>query len=170
MPADYKPIASAEEAHGHQAVKAEMPKLKNAGKLGEQLEGDVYLFKALSVKQCESSGPAPAKGPAPIVIGAEVELRAKQRLNISPRDVRLSSGGIVFHASVDPKREAKGCEPLIKHGSIGKDEVVKGWVIFDVPPPEPPNLLLTYMPTRWGGAGTVVTKLDGCVSCGAAKQ
>jgi hypothetical protein len=153
---------------GHATVAAELPKLKVLGKVGEQLEGDVYFFKTLSVKQCESSPAAGANAKTkPLVLGAEVEIKAKRQLNISPRDVRLGSGGIVFYASVDAQRQEKGCEPMIRHGSLAADQVIRGYVVFDVPAPEPPKLQLTYAPTRWGGAGSVVTTLDGCVSCGS---
>ena len=160
MPPGFAIDGGADRPIGHATVAAELPKLKVLGKVGEQLEGDVYFFKTLSVKQCESTKTKP------IVIGVEVEIKAKRQLNISPRDVRLGSGGIVFYASVDPQRQEQGCEPMIRHGSLAKDQVVRGYVVFDVPAPEPPKLQLTYAPTRWGGAGSVVTTLDQCVSCG----
>jgi hypothetical protein len=160
-------IDGGEQRVGHATVGAELPKLKVLGKVGEQLEGDVYFFKTLSVKQCEGSPAAGGNAKIkPLVIGAEVEIKAKRQLNISPRDVRLGSGGVVFYASVDPQRQEKGCEPMIRHGSLGAEQVIRGYVVFDVPPPEPPKLQLTYAPTRWGGAGSVVTTLDRCVSCG----
>jgi hypothetical protein len=98
------------------------------------------------------------------VIGVELELTAKQPLNVSPRDLRLSSGGMIFRAS-DGKRRLAGCEPLLEPRGLQSGKTAKGYVMFDVPPPEPPNLELTYTPTRWGGASSVVTKLERCISC-----
>jgi hypothetical protein len=136
--------------------------VKSVGKVGDAVEGDVYFFTVKSVRACgEASGTERAR----IVVGAEVEIRAKSRLTVSPRDVTLQSGGIVFYASVDPDRRVAGCGPLLKHAWLQKGDAAKGFVVFDVPAPEPPKLQLGYVPTRWGGAGGVRVELDDCLSC-----
>jgi hypothetical protein len=161
---------------------------KTIGRTGELLTGDVYAFKAISVQPCGGSArksvgqsarrAAPANEPvapqAPasalshheaVVIGALVEITAKGRLSISPRDVQLASGGIIFYGSIDDKRRLPGCTPLLKRSMIQNDEVAKGYVLFDVPLPEPPSLELTYRPTRWGGSTPVRVELEACVTC-----
>jgi hypothetical protein len=88
-----------------------------------------------------------------MVFGAEVEITAKTALGISPRDVVLRSGGILFYANLDLERKLAGCLPLLGRPRLKTGESAKGFVVYDVPSPKPPNLELTYQPTRWGGAG-----------------
>jgi hypothetical protein len=131
---------------------APRPRFKMHGALGEWLEGDVYRFKAESVRVCGEGGPASGQA---LVIGAEVEIRAKSKLTFSPREVRLTNGGITYPANLDFGRRLKGCSPLLEIAWLKKDEVLRGFVLFDVPPPGPKQLDLWYQPTRWGGAGHV---------------
>lgn len=125
-------------------------KLKTEGPVGDWLEGDVFWFRAASVRACGDVSPGGAK-----VIGAEVEIRAKAKLTFSPRELRLGSGGVVFQGSLDLDRQIRGCLPLLGVAWLKKDEVMRGFVLFDVPEPLPKALELHYQPTRWGGAGQV---------------
>ena len=157
---------------------------KTIGRTGEVLTGDVYAFKAISVQPCGGSARKPVGQPArsaapanepvapqasasapshneSVVIGALVEITAKGRLSISPRDMQLASGGIIFYGSIDDKRRLPGCTPLLKRSMIQNDGVAKGYVLFDVPLPEPRSLELTYRPTRWGGATPVRVRIRG---------
>jgi len=134
-------------------------KVKSHGVLGDLLEGDVYFFTAEAVKPCgEPVGNR-------VVVGAKVKIKAKSRLTFSPRELSLHSGGVTLNASVDPKRELEGCTPLLKVGWLKKDETVEGYVLFDVPAPEPKDLQLRYLPTRWGGASAIGVELPECVTC-----
>jgi hypothetical protein len=159
------------EAHGSPVTPALTKKFKNHGGLGELLESDLYYFTAESLKPCGEPAKAAAGGSgttreAPIVVGAKVRIKAKSRLTFSPRELRLYGGGIVFGANMDLERELKGCTPLLKVSWLKKDDVIEGFVLFDVPPPEPKKLELLYHPTRWGGAALVRVALPECVSCG----
>ncbi len=158
------------EAQGSSVTPAAARKVKSSGALGELLEGDVYFFTADSVKPCGEPAHAAADEHTPVVVGAKLRIKAKSKLTFSPREVVLHGGGITFNASMDLEREPKGCTPLLKVSWLKKDEVIEGFVLFDVPPPEPKKLELTYLPTRWGGASAVRVALPECVSCGSAGQ
>jgi hypothetical protein len=85
------------------------------------------------------------------MVGVEVEIRSQARLSISPRDVQLRSGGIYFHA--DPGSQLhRNCSPRLPRSLVKKDTTSTGFVLFDVPLPEPPDLEVLYQPTRFGGA------------------
>lgn len=141
--------------------KAPAVNVKHTGKVGELLDGDVYSFKLLSIAPCgEQPDPKTAKPSARRVVAAEVEITAKDELNISPRDVVIGVGGIVFNGSVDQKRSLEGCSPLLKFSVLRPKQVAKGYVLFDVPVTGPGSDLaemgLIYQPTRFGGAGRVL--------------
>jgi hypothetical protein len=141
--------------------KAPVVNLKHTGTIGEVLEGDVYSFKLLSLGPCgEQPDPKMAKVDARRVVAAEVEITAKQELNVSPRDVVIGVGGVSFAGSVDQKRTIEGCTPLLKFSRLPSKQVAKGFVLFDVPVTGPGSDLaamgLRYQPTRFGGAGSVL--------------
>jgi hypothetical protein len=138
------------------------------GKLGEGLEGDVSYFKLVSLKPCGDAttraDPEAKKDPkARAVFAAEVEIVAKTRLNVSPRDLSLGTGGYTFMASVDPKREIKGCTPLLQITRLQPKESAKGFVLFDLPAWGPGSnvneLSLMYHPARFGGSTQLFVKL-----------
>jgi hypothetical protein len=148
-------------------------KLKVRGALGEWLESDLFFFRAVSMRACgdrpsarAAADAGGAKKAARITLGAEVEIKAKLKMTVSPREVRLSSGAVVYESNLDLERRLEGCTPLLKVSWLKPDDVIKGFVLFDVPLPEPKDLRLGYQPTRWGGAGPVVVTLPECVSCG----
>jgi hypothetical protein len=134
--------------------------------MGELVEGDVYEFKLLSLRDCgrdpqaEAARAREADGPrARVPLGAEVEITAKANLNLSPRDVSIGTRGIVFNGSVDQKRKLEGCEPRLPIGTLRSKETARGFVVFDVPLVGPGSdlaaMTLSYQPTRFGGAGQV---------------
>jgi hypothetical protein len=143
-------------------------KIKANGGLGELLEGDVYFFEAESVKPCKTPANVAASADALVVVGAKVRIKAKSRLTFSPRELTLHSGGVAFNASMDVKRKLDGCAPLLQVSWLKKDDVIEGYVLFDVPQPEPKKLVLSYLPTRWGGASAVNVALPECVSAAGA--
>jgi hypothetical protein len=162
------PVKPEEEQH---EPPPPMETLKTEGKLGEVLEGDVSHFKLLSMRPCvDDKHPAPSqeamarKDPkARKVIAAEIEVVAKTRLNVAPRDLSLASGGITITSSVDPNREIKGCTPLLKFSRIQAKDTVRGFVLFDLPTWGPGSNLnefkLIYHPARFGGAVALYVKL-----------
>ena len=147
----------------------------NAG-LGDWLESDLYFFKMRSTVPCgkERSQKATTADPGsapegskqtPTLLGVEIEIKAKLPMSIHPRDVTLHDGGVIYYADLDLKRRFQGCTPRLKLQSLKRDGVAKGYVVFEVPPPEPKQLHLSYRPTRWGGAGRVYLSLPECVAC-----
>jgi hypothetical protein len=145
--------------------------LKTVGTIGEELEGDVSYFKLLSIKACKDpKAPAAGSGGAPNpaarnVVAAEVEIVAKTKVTVNPRDLMLGKGGISFNASVDPKRELAGCTPLLKLSWLKTKESAKGYVLFDLPAWGPGSNLnelnLVYHPARFGGSIQLHVKLAG---------
>jgi len=145
--------------------------LKTVGSMGDELEGDVSYFKLLSIKPCKDpKAPAGGSGGAPNpaarnVVAAEVEIVAKTKLTVNPRDLMLGKGGITFNASVDPKRELAGCTPLLKLSWLKTRESAKGYVLFDLPASGPGSSLnelnLVYHPARFGGSVQLHVKLAG---------
>ena len=155
------------EANHHQPPPPEKA-LKTVGVTGEELEGDVSYFKLLSIKPCgevKSREEAEAKKDpkARAVYAVEVEIVAKTRLNVSPRDLSLGKGGYTFTPSVDPKRELKGCTPLLQVTRLQPKETAKGFVLFDLPAWGPGSNLdelnLMYHPARFGGSTQLFVKL-----------
>ena len=127
-------------------VAAASASVKNSGKLGERLEGDVYYFKLQSVRACDEAGK---------ILGVEVEIEAKAKLNVLPRDVTIGRDGIAFNASLDFERKLPGCAPLLVTAALKRGQVARGFVLFDLPSRPRQDLGLIYQPTRWGGAGYV---------------
>jgi len=119
--------------------------VKHSGKLGERLEGDIYYFELRSVRACDEAGK---------IVGVEVEIEAKEKLNVSARDVTIGRGGVAFNASLDLARKLPGCTPLLGFSALQRGQVARGFVTFDLPTPRR-DLGLIYQPTRWGGAGYV---------------
>lgn len=145
---DALPPAEA-EAHA-EAVQASAV-VKYRGKRGERLEGDVFHFTLLGSRLCEKDGK---------VAGVEVEIEAKARLSVSPRDVVIGKGGVTYNASLDVSRKLSGCAPLLPISSLRKGQTARGFVLFDLPSRPGEDLQLIYQPTRWGGAGYVTVPLE----------
>ena len=148
------------ETSQHHAPPASKPR-KTEGSIGEELEGDVSTFKLLSIGPCKGAphptDAAEAKDPkARAVVAARVEVVAKTKLQVSPRDLSLRKPGMSFMSSVDPKREVEGCTPLLKVSALASTESAKGYVLFDLPAWGPgsdvKDLDLVYHPARFGGS------------------
>ena len=125
-------------------------KHSGSGTPGERLEGDVYYFQLRSLKTCDSEGK---------VAGVEVEIEAKSKLSVTPRDVVIGKGGIQFSSSLDFERKLPGCTPLLKISTLQKGQVARGFVLYDLPARPGDDLRLVYQPTRFGGAGYVTAPL-----------
>jgi hypothetical protein len=161
MPGPLTPEPGFEHGKKHETPPA--VNVKHTGNVGELLEGDVYFFRLVSIKPCgEQPDTATVSPTARRVMGAEVEVTAKQEMNLSPRDVSIGVGGIVFSGSVDQKRKLEGCAPLLKIMPIKPKQVARGFVLFDIPVTGPGSDLaemgLIYQPTRFGGAGRVLVR------------
>jgi hypothetical protein len=124
--------------------------VKYSGALGDRLEGDVYYFQLRSLRTCDPEGK---------VAGVEVEIEAKSKLALNPRDVVIGKGGIQFKSNLDFERKLPGCTPLLKVSILQKGQVARGFVLYDLPARPGDDLRLIYQPTRWGGAGHVTAAL-----------
>lgn len=161
------PLGQVYPEHGHEhPVAPTPPSVKAVGKRGELLEGDVYYFRLLELHRCEGPGAMTGSGPTSrVAVGARVEITAKSALNVQPHDALLTTGGITFYGGIDMKRELEGCTPLVKISTLRKDEVARGYVLFDIPVTGPGSELdtlgLGYHPTRFGGSGPVFVPAEG---------
>jgi hypothetical protein len=124
--------------------------VKYSGEVGERLEGDVYFFQVHSLKTCDAEGK---------VAAVEVEIEAKSKLTVSPKDVVIGKGGIRFTASLDFKRNLPGCTPQLEISALKRGQTVRGYVLYDLPWRPTSDLHLVYQPTRWGGSGFVTAPL-----------
>jgi hypothetical protein len=139
------------ELRGDQPVAArETAMVKYSGNPGERLEGDVYYFKVHALRTCDTTGK---------VVGIEVEIEAKSKLSVNPRDVVIGKGGIRFTANLDFTRELAGCTPLLKISTLQEGKKARGYVLYDLPSRPADDLRLIYQPTRFGGAGFVTAPL-----------
>ncbi len=154
--------------HEHHTPPPPTEPMKTQGTVGDVLEGDVSHFKVLSLRTCVDDAhplpPADNRDPKKRrIVAAEVEVVAKTRLNVAPRDLSLMAGGIEITSSVDPNREIKGCTPLLKFSRVQAKDTVRGFVLFDLPTWGPGSNLnefnLIYHPARFGGAVALYVKL-----------
>ena len=133
-------------------------------RIGDWLESDIYFFRALKALPCgkELAPTQPARAASsnePTLLGVEVEIKAKLSMTISPKEVSLHDGGVVYDADLDLEKRFEDCTPRLKIEWLKPGRIAKGFVLFRVPPPEPAKLELNYQPTRWGGAGRVGLEL-----------
>jgi hypothetical protein len=79
--------------------------------------------------------------------------------------VRIGTGGISFTAETKHTREFKRCKPLLPISRLRANEVIKGFVLFELPTTGPGSnlkeLSLVYQPTRFGGASQVLVPPEG---------
>lgn len=155
-------------------------------KVGETVESSFYYFTLKDIRLCSAeeasaggggdAGSSAASGQdgsssgsgETVVVGALVQIEAKVRLFVAPRDLRLKTGGVIFQSK--PLTEApKGCGPLLKPHHISSGTHAKGMVVFELPKARAKDLLLDYKPTRWGGAGRVGVKIPPLEALFAAK-
>jgi len=152
--------------HGSPPPDKPLKDMKTAGKVGELLEGSVYYFKLNSLGVCSDEPVANPEDPkSRVMVGAEIEVSAKEALNVSPRDLRLGIGGIAFTSEIKPKQEFKRCKPLLAISHLRANQTIKGFVLFELPTTGPGSnlkeLSVVYQPTRFGGASQVLVPPEG---------
>jgi len=157
---------------------------------GEWTENKIYRFRLERIAACGAPaatlGPAQPTAPTAVGtlrgdtswVGAFFRVEAKQpAVFVSPRDLDLRRGGVILNAKHINQPLLSGCEPLLPAKSLKAGENVAGFALFEVPKgfrvkTEDP-IVLSYKPTRWGGARRVEVPirecLDACPELASAK-
>ena len=163
------------------------PAIVGAGKWSEHR---LYRFRIERVAAC--GAPSRPLGPAqhPAVggsgqfrgetswVGAFLSIEAKQpALFVSPRDLEMRRGGVILNARHINQPLLPGCQPLLPARQMRAGESLGGFALFEVPrsfrTTTDDPIVLSYQPTRWGGARRVEVPipecLDACAGSPAAK-
>jgi hypothetical protein len=146
---------------------------------GDWTENKQYKFRLERVASCGS--PAPTMGPAQPTaarasafkgdttwVGALFSVQAKDKsVFVSPRDLELRRGGVILNARHINQPLLPGCKPLLPAKQLHVGEDVSGFALFEVPKSfrtttEDP-IVLSYKPTRWGGARRVEVPIRECL-------
>jgi hypothetical protein len=157
---------------------------------GDWSENKQYKFRLARVASC--GDPAATLGPAQPTaastggafkrdttwVGALLSLQSKEKsLFVSPRDLELRRGGVILTARHINQPLLAGCTPLLPAKQLRVGDDVSGFALFEVPKSfrtttEDP-IVLSYKPTRWGGARRVEVPirecLDACPETSASK-
>jgi len=146
---------------------------------GDWTENKQYKFRLERVASC--GAPSATLGPAqptaaPIGafrgettwVGALFSVQAKDKsVFVSPRDVELRRGGVVLSARHINQPLLPGCKPLLAPQQLKVGENVSGFALFEVPKgfriTTDDPIVLSYKPTRWGGARRVDVPLRECL-------
>jgi hypothetical protein len=147
---------------------------------GEWSEAKQYKFRLERVASC--GAPAATLGPAQPTapsatsafkgettwVGALFSVQSKDKtLFVSPRDLELRRGGVILNARHINQPLLPGCKPLLPAKPLRAGEDVSGFALFEVPKSfrtttEDP-IVLSYKPTRWGGARRVEVPIRECL-------
>jgi hypothetical protein len=147
---------------------------------GQWSENRLYKFRLERMAACgpaaQALGPAqpaaggggnPVRGEASWV-GALFTVQAKQpSVFVSPRDLELRRGGVILAAKYINQPVLAGCAPLLPARRLRAGEGATGYALFEVPRSfrtrtEDP-IVLSYRPTRWGGARRVEVPIRECL-------
>ena len=140
----------------------------------------MYRFRLERVAACGDVAPAlgPAQPPAPGAatqlrgesswVGALFSVHAKEpKVFVSPRDLELRRGGVILNARHINQPLLAGCKPLLPAKPLRAGESVSGFALFEVPKSfrrkTDDPIVLSYRPTRWGGARRVDVPVRECL-------
>ena len=146
---------------------------------GDWTENKQYKFRLERVASC--GAPSATLGPAqptaaPISafrgettwVGALFSVEAKDKsVFVSPRDMELRRGGVILNARHINQPLLPGCKPLLAPKQLKVGENVSGFALFEVPKSfritTDDPIVLSYKPTRWGGARRVDVPIRECL-------
>jgi len=147
---------------------------------GEWSENRMYNFRLERVAACGEA--APTLGPAqPPAAGAVTKLRGESswvgalfsvqakdpKVFVTPRDVELRRGGVILNARHINQPLLADCTPLLTAKLLRAGESVSGFALFEVPKTfrtkTDDPIVLSYRPTRWGGARKVDVPIRECL-------
>jgi hypothetical protein len=153
---------------------------------GEWTESKTYKFRLDRISACGiasqvlgPAAPAAAGGVGQLRgetswVGAYFSVEAKEpSVFVTPRDLELRRGGVILTGKHINLPVLSGCQPLLAAKQLRKGEALSGYALFEVPKSfrvttEDP-IVLSYRPTRWGGARRVDVPIRECLdACRAA--
>ena len=86
---------------------------------------------------------------------------------VSARDLELRRGGVILNARYINQPLLPGCKPLLPAKQLRIGEDVSGFALFEVPKSfrttTDDPIVLSYKPTRWGGARRVEVPIRECL-------
>ena len=147
---------------------------------GEWSENRMYKFRLERVAAC--GGAEQALGPAqPAAAGGGGQLRGESSwvgalfsvqakepsVFVTPRDLELRRGGVILSAKHINQPVLSACQPLLPAIRLRAGATARGFALFEVPKSfrtrtEDP-IVLSYRPTRWGGARRVEVPIRECL-------
>jgi len=147
---------------------------------GQWSENRLYKFRFERVAACgaaaQALGPAqPAAGGGgnPLRgetswVGAFFRVQAKEpSVFVTPRDLELRRGGVILTAKYINQPILSGCEPLLPATRLRAGDSASGFALFEVPSSfrtkTDDPIVLSYRPTRWGGARRVEVPIRECL-------
>jgi hypothetical protein len=86
---------------------------------------------------------------------------------VSPRDLTLEADGVILDPTLALPERRWRCAPLLTFTRLAPGRVAQGYVLFRVPEAFRASkgpILLSYRPTRWGGAKRVVAQIQKCLN------
>jgi len=142
---------------------------------GEWSENKLFKFRLDHITACGGEDVTPTKAGAKAAsswVGAYFTVHAKEpEVFVTPRDLELRRGGVILNAKyVNPPR-LPGCEPLLVPKRLRPGETIAGFGVFEVPgsfrATTDDPIVLSYRPTRWGGARRADVPIRECLdACG----
>ena len=134
---------------------------------GAWSESTVYRFRLERIEPCGVGDVRGALKGDVSWVGAYVTVEAKQpKVFASPRDVELRRGGVILPATFVGPPDLPGCKPLLKGTRLKPGETAAGFALFEVPKnfriTTDDPIVLSYRPTRWGGARRAEVPIPEC--------
>lgn len=149
------------------ALKEEPPP---RGVTGEWIDAGMYRVRVGRVLRCDdASAKQPGSG---VRLGVEVEIAARtNNVFVASRDVALAHGGVIVD-SLNVTTAPRACQPLFQPTTLQEGQRTSGVVLFDAPDLDfARTAVLTYRPTRWGGAPLTEVRLPACLdACADGKR
>jgi hypothetical protein len=141
------------------ALKEEPPP---RGVAGEWIDAKMYRIRVGRVIRCDD--PSAKRAGSSIRLGVELEIAARaDNVFVASRDVGLAREGVLVD-SVHATEAPKACQPLFQPTTLREGKSTSGVVLFDAPDVEfARTAVLTFRPTRWGGAPLTEVKLPACL-------
>jgi hypothetical protein len=138
---------------------------------GEWSDNKRYKFRLERIAACGGANATSTKMGASWV-GAYFTVHAKEpEIFVTPRDLELRRGGVILNAKYVNPPHLPGCEPLLAPKRVRAGETIAGFGVFEVPgsfrvTTDDP-IILSYQPTRWGGARRAEVPIRECLdACG----
>ena len=173
LAADPTPKAEPARPHaGHRLPSAEDGGAQAPVPPGQWAENKLYKFRLERIERCGAAAPGALRGEVSW-IGAFLTVEAKDELFVSARDLELRRGGVILSAAYAYQPKLPGCKPTLVARRMRGGDRLAGFALFEVPKAfrvttEDP-IVLSYRPTRWGGARRAEVPIPECLDACATQ-